>query len=304
MSKNETKKAEELDCLEKFKHTSIGSDWYSRNAIVRTTPCEPPDFLFQTRYKGIIGLEIADIIAANENTRFSQALKRIGDQVCHYVKQTYNIDISMSIDKFNKNMFCRKDYRLSAYKMGFSDLPSSKGLKELKRKISELLDNHIDDLRKWPFLIKGSMEIEGDYFTISANITCEPYITHGCSVNNALRIIEDPIDVVQQVISDKNEKFDTYLKKCNRCSLLLYVSYFKKGSVCSFSKKLLNHKFNSKFKEIFLYDEEHNITYLLKRKKTSFFRWLLDCLYAISNKKRNYLPKFLNIFQHLRQTDS
>ena len=139
MSKNEIKKSEELDCLEKFKSTSVGSDWYSRNAIVKTTPCEPPDFLFQTRNNKTIGLELADIIAANENTKFSQTLKRIGDQVCHYVKQKYNIDISMTIDKFNKDMWCRKDYRLSAYKMGFSELPSSKGLKELKHKILELL---------------------------------------------------------------------------------------------------------------------------------------------------------------------
>ncbi len=278
MTKNEIKKVEELDCLEKFKSTPLGYEWYCRNAIVKTIPCEPPDFLFQTKCKGIIGLEIADIIAANENTKFSQTLKRVGDQVCYYVQQKYNIDISMTIDKFNKDMFCRKDHRLSAYKMGFSELPSPKRLRELKCKMLELFDQHIEELKKWPNLIKGSIEIEEDYFNISADLPCKPYIISGCSVNNALRVIEDPINVVQKVILDKNEKLDAYLKKCKECSLLLYVPYFKKGSVCSFSKKFLNHKFESRFKEVFLYDEEHGMCYLLKKKEISFYRWFLDCL--------------------------
>ena len=278
MSKNEIKKSEELDCLEKFKNTPIGHDWYSSNSIVKISPCEAPDFLFQTRNNSIIGLELADIIATNENTKFSQTLKRIGDQVCHHVKQTYHIDISISIEKFNKDMWCRKDYRLSTYKMGFSELPSSKGLKELKHKILELLDNRIDDLKKWPNLIKGSIEIEGNYFNISVNLPYEQYVVSGCSVNNALRVIEDPIDVVQKVISYKNKKLDDYLKKCSECSLLLYVPYFKKGSVCSFTKKLLNHKFDSKFKKVFLYDEEHNATYLLKKKRLHFKMTDMPCI--------------------------
>ena len=116
MSKNEIKKSEELDCLEKFKNTPIGHDWYSSNSIVKISPCEAPDFLFQTRNNSIIGLELADIIATNGNTKFSQTLKRIGDQVCHHVKQTYHIDISISIEKFNKDK--RKLFDLTQIKGG------------------------------------------------------------------------------------------------------------------------------------------------------------------------------------------
>ena len=135
MSKNEKKKEEELTCFEKFKNTALGSDWYSKNSIVKITNSEHPDFLFHTQDGKIIGLELAEIIAENENTKFTQTLMRIGNYICRYVKQKYNIDISMTIDKFNKDMWCRKDFRLASYKMGFSELPSSKGVKELKKKI-------------------------------------------------------------------------------------------------------------------------------------------------------------------------
>ena len=264
MSKNEKKKEEELTCFEKFKNTALGSDWYSKNSIVKITNSEHPDFLFHTQDGKIIGLELAEIIAENENTKFTQTLMRIGNYICRYVKQKYNIDISMTIDKFNKDMWCRKDFRLASYKMGFSELPSSKGVKELKKKIEEFFDTHIDELRKWPPLIKTWIEIEGDYFKISADPSYEPYVKSGCHINNALRIIEDPIKLIQDLISDKNKKLGSYLKQCDQCSLLLFATYFKKGSICSFTQKLLNHKFESKFKEVFLYDEKHNMVHLLK----------------------------------------
>lgn len=264
MSKNEKKKEEELVCLKKFENTPVGSNWYGQNGIIKITNSEHPDFLFHTQNGKIIGLELADIIAENENTRFTQALMRIGDHLYEYAKEKYKMDLSITIDKFNKDMWGRKDFRAISYKIGFSDLPSSKGVKELQKKMEEFFDAHIDELKKWPPLIKTWIKIEGDYFKISADPSYEPYVKSGCHVNNALRIVEDPIDVVQGIISDKNKKMSSYLNQCEKCSLLLFASYFKKGSVCSFTKKLLNHKFESKFKEVFLYDEEHNVTYLLK----------------------------------------
>ena len=264
MTKDEKKKEEELACLKKFENTPIGSNWCSQNSIIGISNSEHPDFLLQTKNGEIIGLELANIIAENENTRFTQALTRIGEHLYEYAKEKHKMDVSITIDKFNKDMWRRNDFRAISYKMGFSDLPSRNGMKELQKKMEEFFDAHIDDLKKWPPLIQTWIEIEGDYFKISADPSYEPYVKSGCHVNNALRIIEDPIDVVQGVISGKNKKLSSYLKQCEKCSLLLFATYFKKGSVCSFTKKFLNHKFESKFKEVFLYDEEHNVAHLLK----------------------------------------
>ena len=263
MSKDEKKKAEELACFEKFKNTTIGSDWCSKNAIVKIISSEHPDFLFHTQNGKIIGIELANITPENENKKFTQTLMRTGNYICEYVRQKHSIDISMIIDKFDKDMWCRKDFSDTFRKIGFSELPSSKGVKELKKKIKEFFDTHIDELKKWPPLIRTWIEIEGNYFKISAT-TNNPLIGPSCHVNNALRIIEDPIGLVQKVISDKNEKLNSYFKQCQECSLLLFVPYFKLGSVCSLTPKLLDHKFEAKFKEVFLYDEKHNIAHLLK----------------------------------------
>ena len=53
------------------------------------------------------------------------------------------------------SMWCRKDFRSIFYKMGFSDLPSPKGIKELQKKMEAFFDAHIDELKKWPPLING-----------------------------------------------------------------------------------------------------------------------------------------------------
>lgn len=265
-SKNDKKKEEELACLKKFIMTPIGADWYNHNAVVDIRDSEHPDFLAQTKNGKIIGLEVANIIAENENTRFTQVLMRIGEHIYEYVKKKYNIDVSIIIDKFNKDMWCRKDFRLISYKMGFSDLPSPKGIKELQKKMEAFFDAHIDELKKWPPLIQAWIEIEGDYFKISADPSCEPFAKSGCHVNNALRGITDPVDVIQKTISNKNKKLELYLKQSEKCFLLLFASYFRNGSVCSFTPKILKHKFESNFTEIFLFDEQHNEAYRLRTK--------------------------------------
>ena len=99
MTKDEKKKEEELACLKKFENTPIGSNWCSQNSIIGISNSEHPDFLLQTKNGEIIGLELANIIAENENTRFTQALTRIGEHLYEYAKEKHKMDVSITIDK-------------------------------------------------------------------------------------------------------------------------------------------------------------------------------------------------------------
>lgn len=75
-------------------------------------------------------------------------------------------------------------------------------------------------------------------------------------VNNAGMAVIDPIKELQKCIDKKNRKIDKYRTNCNKCFLLIYVPDSKCGNYYSFSENIFNHKFNSNFDKIFLYEEK------------------------------------------------
>ena len=84
-----------------------------------------------------------------------------------------------------------------------------------------------------------------------------------CHVNNAGMCQKDSIDELQNCINEKNNKFENYTKKCNDCYLLIVLTDSSKGSFCFYTDALLKHKYISKFKEIFFYDEKKKQAYKL-----------------------------------------
>ena len=61
----------------------------------------------------------------------------------------------------------------------------------------------------------------------------------------------------------KNNKFENYVKKCDDCYLLVILQDSSKGSFCFYTDSLLKHKYISKFKEVFFYDEKKKQAYKL-----------------------------------------
>ena len=90
-----------------------------------------------------------------------------------------------------------------------------------------------------------------------------------CNVNNECYSKEDPLDGLQETIDSKNKKISNYLKKCDKCFLLVYIPDVSTGNYCHFTNSLKKHSFSSKFENIFLCQwnrcfKDENFVYTLK----------------------------------------
>lgn len=262
MNKNEIKINEEKEFLYKFLHTIIGKNWFDENNITEIIKSETPDFLLETYDSQILALEITQFIVQNKNLHYSQALTRIGNQLCKEVKKKYNIKISMLIDRYDKRKFSPNwNYHINlAYNPGFSEVPSKN---VFKNKIREILNTNINKLRT-NSIVQEWIQVGSDYYKIS--LQSFPSIISGkydCNVNNAGQIKSNPFDELQNCINKKNEKADKYRKNNDKCYLLIIVPDSKIGNYCSFTNELLEYKFTSGFDLIFLYEENTNLSYIL-----------------------------------------
>lgn len=262
MNKTEIKMTEEKEFLDKFLNTKFGKKWYAENSITQIIKHETPDFLLKNKDNKTIALEITQFIAENKNLHYSQALTRIGNQLCKEVKEKYNIKISILIDKYDKRKFSPNwneniDY---AYNPGFLEVPQKESFKD---KLREILDININKLIT-NSLIQEWLQINNEYFKIS--VQTFPSISSGkfdCHVNNAGLVKINPFDELQNCINKKNKKVIKYKIDKDKCFLLIVVPDSKTGNYCSFNSELLEHNFISDFDLIFLYEEKRNISYVL-----------------------------------------
>lgn len=256
------KDIEEQEYLEQFLMTTAGKKWYKQNCIVSIEKTESPDFLLKNIKGERIALEMTSFIAKNKNLKFTQSLMTIGNQVIAYIKKVYNLDVSILIDKLDQRKWSVNwnDHLELAYNPGFSVIPP---LKEFKNKILAFVDKNIESLKK-SFFVKDSIQIQNDYFNIAVSAYASLDGKYDCHVNNAGQCIEDPFEELQDCINKKNLKLDKYVKKCDRCFLLIVVPGYKKGNYCHFTKKLKKHKFKSEFTSIFLYNEKDCVSCILR----------------------------------------
>ncbi len=275
MTKAQDKKLEEQEYLDGFKETQVGKQFYEDCLITDIFEVtKQPDFILKTNSEKLIGIELTEFIVKNKNTKYTQALTRIGNRICKYAKKQYDLGISMTIDQFDKFLWCptnRNDYLKRAYDPGFSDVPP---IKEFKEKLQEFVKANINNLKKRNF-VKGCITIQDEYFKIT--IETYSFMNLGkfdCHVNNTGWCKEDPNEDLQACIDEKNNKFENYIKKCNDCYLLIILADSSKGSFCLYTDKLLKHKYTSKFKEIFFYDERKKEAYKLRAKQ--FSHWMLS----------------------------
>ena len=255
MSKIQIKEHTEKKQLERFLKTEIGKKLYFENNIIDIQKSEAPDFLLITKNGDKIAIELTEFTVYNKNLKFSQAVRRIGNQVCQEAKKNYNLKISILVDKYDKRMFSPiwQDTLDYAFNPGFSEIPQKNIFKlELKK----VLKNNLKKLRKG-FLVQEWIEINKEYFKISIEAYPNPWTKeYECTVNNAGRAEENPIDELQKCIDNKNKKFESYKTKTDKCYLLIYMPDTRYGNYYYFDEKIFNYKFASKFDQIFLYEEK------------------------------------------------
>ena len=264
MNKTEIKELEEKEQVEKFFKTKIGQEWYEELDVVEYIKSEAPDFKIKTTNGDIIALEITKFIAGNRNLKFSQALTTVGNKICREAEKEYNLHIHILIDKYDGREFniYWKDHLDYAYNPGFSKLPDTK---KLKQELQDILKNNMEKLRKG-ILVQEWIQVDDEHFKISMDpIACPWTGKYDCHVNNAGMVKQNPMDELQICIDKKNDKIQSYGKDCAKCYLLIIVPNAYDANYCSFDNSLFEHKFNSKFEKIFLYDEDSKNSYILNQ---------------------------------------
>lgn len=262
MNKNDVKKEEENQLLNKFLNTKIGNIWYLENRIIDKFQYESPDFLLQTLDNKTLGLEITEFYVKHDHLDYTRTLTRIGNKICQETKKKYNISISMTLDKFDPRIWSSnwRDHIDAAYNPGFSIPPQTNIFTdELKKLISE----NIEEIKQGK-LIKQWIQIKDDHYQIS--IIDFPSVSsnkYDCHVNNTGMIKFNPYDELQLCINKKNRKIEKYKTKCDKCYLLVSVPSCKIGNYCSFTDEINKQKFISKFDKIFLYNEYSNSSFVL-----------------------------------------
>ena len=65
-----------------------------------------------------------------------------------------------------------------------------------------------------------------------------------------------PINKMQDRIDEKNQRYEEYLKNCDKCWLLIVVNIFKNSQSFDIHDRV-DHKFESKFERVFILDASH-----------------------------------------------
>lgn len=262
----QNKKQKEKKYLIDFFNSHVGQKWKAQQGIISYEETESPDFIFLTNKNKKIGMEITNFFAKSKHCRATQVLTNIGNKVCRYCHKKYNLEISILIDKYDKRIGqpkSKEELWDLYYNPGFTNIFNEE---EIKPKIEKTIDENLIKLRDSKGLIKKWINVNGELLCISICPFPNMNGQFDCRVNNESFMKPDPIEEMQDLINKKNEKYHTYLKKCEECFLLLCLPESIYGNYCYLTKKTYKHRFDSLFKKIFLYDEKENIIKNLHKK--------------------------------------
>lgn len=234
-NKNILKKELELRYLRFFSETEIGKRYLS-NLNALDLKSEEPDFLFENQLNGeIIGIEIVNIIAKSNKQESTAKLNQIVRNVCSqlntYTSDKYCIFLSCNDGNYDVIPIKASEWTNKIFQIIIND-------KNLNKKINRKMDFNL---------------VNGDILHLVYSMHESSYNFPG--VPDGGRVILNPFDLLETIINKKNEKYIQYLKKCNKCSLIVVSdNMMGQSSFIEFDESLEKYKFNSKFDDIFLYE--------------------------------------------------
>ncbi len=264
--KENKKKEQEREMLNHFLATPIGKEWYEKQNIKEIIENESPDFILVTQDDKRIGLEITQFIFKSKHWMAMRSLKSTGNKLCQYSIKKHNLQISILIDKYDKRIHqarTKQDLLEAAYNPGFIDRFNEQ---EIKSQIEPFIDENLEKLKKFPSLIKAWIQIDNEYLCFTISGLPDRNGKYNCTVNNESFSLENPFELLQQTIDNKNEKYDNLMQKCDKCFLLIYKPDVSEGNYCYFTDELKSHKFISKYENVFLYKEYKKISLILESK--------------------------------------
>lgn len=237
-------KGMEATYLALFTRNNLGEEWMKENGITTKISSECPDFLFKVPNNKIIGLEIVNINLPSENFKATARLNTIGRKVIAHFKEK-GIPLSIIIDVYDsrEDSLSLKDNVDYWRKPGFSILIGTDT--EIKTAfILQLEKQGIPDFG----VTKAWVSIKGQRFIVTATRMHEPHTS--CHVNNMFRCIENPFELLQNTINIKNKKYESYLKNCDECDLLVVSD----DPQLNFTRDINKKNFESEFRNIYLLD--------------------------------------------------
>lgn len=234
----------EATYLALFTRHPIGEQWMNDNQITTKLCRECPDFLFKVPDNKIIGLELVNVVVPNNKFKATARLNTIGKKIIGYFKDK-NVPLSIVIDIKDPREYSvdPKDMFGRWYDPGVDHLTGTD--KEIKEAIIAQLEKQ--GIPKWG-VTKAWVEVKGQTFVVTASRMHEPHAA--CHVNNSCKCVENPITAIQQAIDSKNKKYDSYMKNCDVCDLLVISDDHQ----LVFDETIEKHKFKSNFRNVYLFD--------------------------------------------------
>jgi hypothetical protein len=132
-------------------------------------------------------------------------------------------------------------------------------IKRISRALAELVKRlHQENPSRKYEILKPHMNIS-EFYSISITRAWNgklglPY--HLWDVEGPARVQNLTIEKIQSCISEKNCRYEQYLKKCDECWLLIAVDIFKDSQSFEIPGRI-NHTFESKFERVFYMDASH-----------------------------------------------
>ncbi|MDR1759738.1 MAG: hypothetical protein LBR60_04350 [Fibrobacter sp.] len=246
------KKGEENIFISLFLESEAGKKWLIKNKMTDNKPqeSESPDFLFTNSQGEKIGIEITKLLNKTNKFKATARLNTIANKVVQYFKKEKNIALSVLIDVYDKR-------KVSPNWNDHISYCNNPGFDKIEPKNKEVEDAIIKAITK-----KGIPELGLKKITVTVaphtfivtydNVFFSPHTS--ARVNNSGMCKEDPFEELQNTINSKNEKYESYKKQCQKCDLLIVSEDSSAGNFVCFSNNILNHKFDSRFENVYLLD--------------------------------------------------
>ena len=241
---DDTQKGQEATYLALFARHPLGTQWIKDNGITTKISCECPDFIFKVPEHPTIGLEVVNFVYKTPKNTATMRLEGIAKKIVGHFKKK-DIPLSLLLEIYDPRKWSVKwaDHLDACYNPGFDNLNATD--KEIKTAIINALES--EGIKPWG-ITKKYIDLKGQTFVATASRMHEPHTS--VHVNNMGRCEEDPLDELQETITRKNKKFESYKANCDECDLLVVIE----NGFVHFTDKLQKHKFESAFRNTYLLD--------------------------------------------------